>query len=52
MNVFFSVGFLVSLIGGMILFTLLMPALFTVVLEYCDLALKKVLILVEAVRGG
>jgi flagellar biosynthetic protein FliR len=51
MNVFFSVGFLVSLIGGMILFTLLMPALLTVILEYCELALLRVVILVEAVRG-
>lgn len=52
MNVFFSVGFLISLMGGMILFTLLMPALFTIILEYCMLALQKIVILVDAVRGG
>jgi flagellar biosynthetic protein FliR len=52
MNVFFSVGFLVSLIGGMVLFTLLLPSLFTVILEYCDLALLQTQALVEAVRGG
>ena len=50
MNVFFSVGFLVSLIGGMILFTLLMPSLFTIVIEYCDLAMQRVPVLLEAVR--
>ena len=52
MNVFFSVGFLVSLIGGMVLFTLLLPSLFTTVLDYCMQALQQIRILVEAVRGG
>ena len=52
MNVFFSVGFLISLMGGMILFTLLMPALFTVLLDYCSLALQKITVLIKAVRGG
>ena len=52
MNVFFSVGFLVSLIGGMILFTILLPSLFTVVLEYCNKALDEVPLLLDAVGGG
>ena len=52
MNVFFSIGFLISLIGGMILFTLLMPALFTIVLEYCNIALLKISAMLEAMRGG
>ncbi len=51
MNVFFSVGFLVSLIGGMILFTILLPSLFTIVIEYCNKSLQEIPLLIEAVRG-
>ena len=39
MNVFFSVGFLVSMMGGMVLFTFLMPSMFSLVLDYCEQAL-------------
>ena len=49
MNVFFSVGFLVSMIGGMILFAMLMPAMFTLILEYCDEALNLIPIMLDAI---
>ena len=52
MNVFFSVGFLVSMIGGMILFTMLMPSMFSLILDYCDEALKRVPVMIDAIKGG
>ena len=52
MNVFFSVGFLVSMIGGMILFTMLMPSMFSLIIDYCDEALKRIPIMIDAIKGG
>ncbi|MEC7987219.1 MAG: flagellar biosynthetic protein FliR, partial [Myxococcota bacterium] len=49
MNVFFSVGFLVSMIGGMILFALMLPMLFDYIIRICEDAIREIFVLLDVI---